>query len=192
MRHFISCFTLAAVLAVPAAHAEDRPHLLDTESVEAAPSDANQAGGRIALETLTGGLGAVGGGLVGFNIGAGSGTLAGAGLGMLGGIGMGAWLGTSLGGGLAGGTGNMGAAFLGTALGSVTSILAIAIFAPTQSAPLILGSAILFPLGGAIIGYEVSQTPHAAQPRDNTFRFMPTISIQPDGKGASTGLVGTF
>jgi len=177
----------------PAAHAQGKLDLRPpTELVQESPPEADSAGGRVLVESLTGGLGAVGGALIGLNIGASGGTLDGAGLGMMGGTAMGAWLGTSLGGGLAGGTGNMGATFLGTAIGSLTSLLAIVVFAPTQSAPLILGSALLFPVTGAIIGYEVSQTPRDAQLHVSSFRFMPTVSISPDGKGASTGLVGTF
>jgi len=70
-------------------------------------------------------------------------------------------------------------------------VVAILALAQTGSAPLILGATVVFPLAGAIIGYEASHTPREAA-FGSSVRFMPSVSMTRDGKGATAGLAGTF
>jgi len=193
MRSIVNSIVLISLFAAPFAQAQEKPLLVRTNEeiqAEALKADGEQAG-RIVVETLVGGAGALAGGFAGFGVGYAGGDLASGGLGLMGGVALGAWLGTSLGGNLAGGNGNMGAAFLGTALGSAASVVAILALAQTNSPPLILGATVVFPLAGAIIGYEVSQTPRQAA-FGSSLRFVPSVSMTRDGKGATAGLAGTF
>jgi hypothetical protein len=156
-----------------------------------APDD--QTGARIGVEILGGGLGAVGGGFTGLMIGASGGTLAGAGLGMLSGIAVGSWLGTSVGGNAVGGQGNWGASFLGTLGGSVASLMVGAAIGNNPDAGgFLLAMMMALPVGGGILGYELSHSMAITAPGGPLRSVHPTFSLGRDGKSPMPGLAGTF
>jgi hypothetical protein len=145
-------------------------------------------GGRVALESVIGaGLGALG--LVAFGyVGvlvdqlggrdSGPALQIGAALGATFGVAPGVWLG----GKALGGDGLLGWTLVGSAVGTAASAAVLAI---RQNAfTLTLGA--LFPLIGAVLGYELSS--HTKKPPEET----PKLTIAPALSPTSAGVVGTF
>jgi hypothetical protein len=145
------------------------------------------------VELLVGGLGAVGGGYLGFAIGSRNGLFE-AGVGMLTGVALGSWLGTSLGGGMMGGKGNLWLSLLGTLAGSGLSLVFNATIGSSAPPPVTLGMTVILPLMGAITGYEASHqaATSSSASRGQPWRFTPTFALTRDGKGATTGIAGAF
>jgi len=147
---------------------------------------------RIGAEILAGGIVEVGFGLIGASIGT-EYDPPGALRWTETGLSLGALLGTSIGSVITGGTGNFRWASLGTAIGLLAAnVLVLALPQNSNSTALALGAAVVLPLTGAIIGYEVTQRPTPQFSDRAPLHFFPTVSVTQDGHGATTGIAGFF
>jgi hypothetical protein len=188
-------FGLMCVLMTPPALAADGGETVpfDVSPAGMAPyADPSAVPARIAVEGLVGGLGAIGGGMLGLFAGSEGGSVGMLAWGVVG-VSCGSYMGTFFGGAAMGGNGNLGFTFLGAAGGSLLSVLMLPLLAQTGLVPLVLGTLLALPVTGAIIGYEASHA--AGNPywsRGQPWRFMPTVALTRDGKGAAAGLAGTF
>ncbi len=163
------------------------------------PPSASEVGPRIAAEVLLGALGEVGGGLLGFYLGAAVGGNSSASIitGLFGLI-LGATGGTSagvmIGGLIMGGTGTVASTLLGALGGTLVVVLATPVLAYAGPLGYV---ALVLPLLGAIIGYENSRADGAPRPARPGVTpgggpsVVPVVQVLPDG-ASLFGLAGQF
>ena len=181
MRIAVWTCAVAAILSATARAGDGRPEGDDPR------------GPRIAIELIGGGAGAMGGAFAGFAIGVGRGDLDRSSPRTLGIMALGSWLGTSIAGSALGGTGNWGFSLLGSLLGGAGSLaLGLTMGSTGPVNCLLFAAMIALPIGGGVLGYEMSQGFQIAPSSAPLRSLHPSFSLSSDGKGALAGLSGTF